>query len=343
MEEDYFRKIATTIIFALLIILSFILLKQFLITIILGVILAFIFLPIYKKVYKHSKLKNFSASLVCFVFLAIIFSFIWYFTPLVIDQSVKVFIQIQQLNFVEIFEKLFPSIAQSDGFSSEMSSIISSFVNKSVNSLGKSLSDFIINIFYLFIHFVIILFVFFFVLRDHKKINSYIRSLIPFSKEVQDKLFKSSKDITNSVIYGRIAMGLAQGIIVGIGFFIFGVPNALLLTVLAAFAGILPIIGTVIVWVPVSIFLFVSGNNLDALGIILFGVLSTIFESVIQPIVLARMVKMNSSIMLIGMVEGILMFGIMGVILGPLILAYLLIVLDIYRDKRSPNILTEKK
>ena len=172
---------------------------------------------------------------------------------------------------------------------------------------------------------------------------SYIRSLLPFPKEVQDKLLKSSKEITNSVFYGRILTGIAQGLIVGIGFFVFGVKNALLLTALACIIAIFPIIGTVIVWIPVSIFLIVAGNNVSALGVVIFGLLATVFESILQPIILAKIGKMNSSIMIVGLLGGIMFFGILGIILGPLILAYLLIVLELYRNKKTPGILIEPK
>ncbi len=342
MEEEYFKKITTTIIFAVLIILSFFLLKSLLISIIVGIILAFVFIPVYNFIYKHLKKKDISAFLVCLILLAVIILPLWYLTPIVIDQSIKLFTQSSQIDFGMVFQKMFPSLAQSETLLKEVSSTLSSFITKTSNSMLESISKFLINIPALFLHLVVIFFVFFFVLRDKENLNSYIRSLIPFSKEIQDKLFKSSGDITNSVIYGRIGMGIAQGLIVGIGFFVFGVPNALLLTALAAFAGILPIIGTVIVWLPVSIFLIVSGESFTAFGVIAFGILATIFESIFQPILLAKMVKMNSLVMLVGMIGGLFLFGILGVILGPLILAYLVIILEIYRDKKIPGVFIEQ-
>ncbi len=343
IQDEYYRKVAMTGVFAVLIVLAYLLLKQLIISIIIGIILAFIFLPLYNLIFKRLKLRDFSAVILCIILLALIIIPLWYLAPITIDQSIKFFLQIQQLDFGEIFQRLFPTISQSETLSKELIPTINSFVSNITKYLLNSISKFILNIPTLFFQIVVIIFTFYFTLRDNEKLVSYIRSLIPFSKEVQDKIFKSSKGITISVIYGRIALGIAQGLVVGIGFFALGIPKALLLTVISCLAGILPIVGTVIVWLPVSIFLFASGDNLVALGIIGFGLLATFFESIVQPIILARMVKMNSSIMLIGMIGGLLMFGILGVIIGPLILAYLLIVLDIYRDKRVKGILTESK
>jgi predicted PurR-regulated permease PerM len=342
MAKNNFNQIYTLIIFGVLILLTYLLLKPLLMSVILGTMLAFIFLPIYNFIYKYTKRKDFSATLVCIILLAVIIVPLWYLTPVIIDQSIKFLSQVQQVDFREIFQNIFPSLSQTGSLSKEIIPSTGSFISKITNYILGSLSKFLTKIPTMFLQVIVMLFTFYFILRDNSSIKSYIRSLIPFSKKVQDKLFKSSKEITLSVIYGRIAMGIAQGLIVGIGFFVFGLKNALLLTALAALAGILPIIGTVIVWLPVSIFLFASGNNITAFGIIGFGLLATVFESIIQPILLAKMVKMNSSIMLIGMIGGLFMFGILGVIIGPLILAYLLIVLEIYRDKRVPGFFIEE-
>jgi len=343
INDKFYRNVAISLVFAILVVLSYFILKPLLIAIIVGIILAFIFLPLYKWLYKELKKKDLSAFLVCIFLLVIIILPLWYLTPVVIDQSIKLFTQVQQIDFGQVIQNLFPNLSQSETLTKDILPSTGSFVTSATNYFLESISNFILNIPTVFFQLVVLFFTFYFTLRDNEKLTSYIKSLIPFSNNIQEKLFKSSRDITISVIYGRILMGIAQGLIVGVGFFVLKVPNALLLTALSALAGILPIVGTIIVWLPVSIFLFASGDSLIALGLIGFGILATIFESVVQPVLLARMVKMNSSIMLVGMIGGLFMFGILGVILGPLILAYLLIVLEIYRDKRAPGILKENK
>ncbi len=343
MVDDYFKKIATTLILLVLIILTYLLLKPLLIAVILGGILAFVFLPLYNWLYKKSGSKNLSAWIICLFLIIIIIAIIWYLTPIAMYQATSFFERVQEIDLGSAFGKIFPSFLNSNSLSGEISSATNSFMTKFTNSALASISKFILNIPTLFLYLLVLFFTLFFVLRDKEIIIDYLRSLMPFSREVQNKLFNSSKEITNSVIYGRILTGIAQGIIVGIGFFIFGVENALLLTILACLVGVFPIIGTVIVWLPVSIFLIIAGNNASAFGVVIFGLLATVFESIIQPIILAKMGKMHSSVMLVGMIGGIMFFGILGVILGPLILAYLLIILEIYRDKKISGVLTEPK
>ncbi|MFQ5531099.1 MAG: AI-2E family transporter, partial [Candidatus Nanoarchaeia archaeon] len=127
--------------------------------------------------------------------------------------------------------------------------------------------------------------------------------------------------------------GVVQGLVVGIGFFIFRVPNALLLTLLASLAGIFPIIGTTIVWAPVVIYLFLAGNNFAAIGIIFFGIISSSIDNLIRPIFVSKRTNVHTAVILIGMIGGLFLFGILGFILGPLILSYLLVILELYRTK----------
>jgi predicted PurR-regulated permease PerM len=342
MADEYFKKVFTTIILAILVVLSFFLLKPLLMSIIIGILLAFIFSPIYDRLYKFSKSRDLSASLVCFFLIIVIIVSLWYLAPIMINQSIKFYLASQQIDFVTPFQKIFPSLFQSETFSNEIGSAIRYFVTKTTNSMMNSLSNIILNFPTIFLQLLVTFFTFYFVLRDRKELISYIQSLMPFSKEIEKKLFKSSKDITLSVLYGQIIIGIVQGLVAGIGFYIFKVPNALLLTALAALAGIFPIIGTTIIWIPVTIYLLLGGNTFGALGVAVFGVISSIIENFVKPVFVSRRTQMNSSVILIGMIGGIFLFGIIGVILGPLILAYLLIILEIYRDKKIPGAFIEE-
>lgn len=337
MDNDYFKKIMTAAILIILIVLSFFLLRPIILSIIFGIILALIFTPIYDFAFKYIKSKNITAFLMCLLLIVLVVVPLWYITPIAIDQSIKFYMTSQNMDFISPLKAVFPSIFQSEAFANEIGSAIHSFVTKTTNSLMNSLSNVILNFPTLFLQLLVVFFSFFFVLRDKEELIEYIQSLIPFSKEVEKRLFKSSKDLTVSILYGQIVLGIVQGIAVGIGFFIFGVPNALLITILAMLAGVFPIIGTAIVWVPVAIYLLIAGNTINALGVVIFGLISSVIETLFKPIFISRRAKMNSSLILFGMVGGILLFGLLGIILGPLILAYLFIVIEAYRNKKLPD------
>lgn len=337
MEGEDTKKFTVAAVLILLIVLSFLLLRPIIMSIILGIVLAFIFTPVYDFVLKYIKRKNLTAFLMCLILICLVVIPLWYIFPVAIDQSIKFYMNSQDLDFVTPLKAIFPSVFQSEQFSNEIGLALHSFVTKTTNSLMNSLSGVILKFPTLFLQLLVVFFSFFFVLRDKEELILYIQSLMPFSKEVEKRLFKSSKDLTISILYGQIVLGIVQGIIAGIGFFVFGVPNALLLTIFAMLAGVFPIIGTSIVWVPVAIYLLIAGNPVAALGVVMFGLISTIVETLFKPIFISRRAKMNSSLILFGMVGGILFFGLLGLILGPLILAYLFIVIEAYRNKKLPE------
>jgi len=344
MEELYFKKILTIVIFVILAILSFLLLKPILFAIIIALILAFIFSPLYKIIEKRIKSPNLSSFIICIILIILIVLPFWFITPIVIDQSFKLYLATQQIDFVTPLKTIFPSLFSSEQFSQEIGSILQSFISRMANSFLNGLSDMILNFPTLFLQFLVVIFTFFFVLRDQEKFLTYIKSLLPFTKEVENKLFASSRDITMSVIYGQVVIGLLQGIITGIGFFLFGAPNALLLTLFACLAGIFPIIGTTIIWLPVTLYLIIGGNTLPALGVVGFGLIANFIDNFLRPVIVSKRSNMPSSLIFIGMIGGVFYFGIMGFILGPLILAYLLIIIEIYRSGRAnPSVFIQNK
>jgi predicted PurR-regulated permease PerM len=339
MKNDYWRNVTSTVILALLVVLSFLLLKPILLSMITGLILAFIFRPVYKWTYKRIKRKNLSAGILTTLLVALVVIPLWFLIPVLINQSIQIFISSQNLDLIKPLESLFPSIFSSEIFSNQMAITIQGFVTRLASSIMTGLSNLISNFPIIFLKTIVVLFTFFFTLRDNENFTKYVQSILPFSKDVEKKLFNSSRDITSSILYGQVLIGIIQGVFVGIGFFAFGVNNALFLTIAAAIAGIFPIIGTAIIWVPVVIFLFVGGQTIPALGLISFGLVSSLMENTVKPVFIAKRTNVHSSVILFGMIGGLLFFGIIGFILGPLILSYLIIVLEIYRDKKVPGLL----
>ena len=220
MEEEYLRKIGATIILVSLLLVSFFLLKPIMLSIVTGIILAFIFSPIYDWVYSKVKYKDLATSIVSIFLVLIIVIPLWFLTPILIDQSFKFFISAQQIDFVTPLKTVFPSIFGSERFSGEIGNVISTFVSNTLNSFTKQLTGLVLDFPTIALKFLVVAFTFYFVLRDKKELIEYIKSLLPFPKEVEKKLFSYSASITRAVIYGQILIGILQGVIAGIGFFI---------------------------------------------------------------------------------------------------------------------------
>lgn len=343
MDREYFRRLTSTGILIVLLVLSFFLIRPIFLALLLALILAFLLHPFYRKIKRKIKSENFSALIVALILAILIILPIWFLTPILLTQSFEFYQGAQQIDFVTPLKKVFPDVFASESFSREVGSAISSFVSRSTNAMVNLIAELIRDFPILFLQALVMFFTFFVALKDQKKFLDYIRSVLPFSKEVEDKLFESSKGITYSVIYGQAVLGVLQGIVVGIGLFIFNVPNALFLTLLASLAGIFPVIGTTIIWVPTVIYLFATGSIVPAIGIALFGMLASTIDGFVKPVFISKRVDMHPALVLVSMVGGLLLFGLIGVIIGPLIFAYLFIILEIYRDKRVPGVFKELK
>lgn len=345
IEEAYLRRGLSIVIVLGLIVLSYILLKPILMSLITGVILASIFVPVFKKLNK--KIKNKSAVSLILTILLILLIVIpsWILIPILLNESISIFRATQSLDLVTPVKAAFPSLFSNEEVASELARSLQNFAQDITGNLMNSVAGFLLEEFpNLVLYMTVILFSFFFVLRDHEQLIRYVKGISPFPKEIDKKLFKSTKDITNSVLYGQFVIGMLQGVLVGVGFFIFGVPNALFLTILAVIAGIFPVIGATIIWVPLVIYLFFTGWSLWPLfGIIAFGVAGSFFENSTKPAMVSRKTNVHSGVILFGMIGGLIVFGIMGFVIGPLVLAYLLIFFDIIRDKGAPSIFEIKK
>ena len=343
MEEQYIKRNTTLLFLAVLLVLSFLLLKPILLSIVIGVILAFIFNPLYKRTVSIVKYKSLAAFLICIILILLILIPFWFLTPILIKQSFIVFQASQQIDFITPLKNFFPGILSSEQISSEVGSAISSFITKATNYFMNSLSELLLNFPTIALQLLVVFFTLFYTLREQDEVLEYVKDLLPFSKDVEKKLFDYSKGITIAVIYGQIIIGVIQGFIAGLGFFIFKVPNALLLTLFATLGAMLPIVGPVVVWVPVVIYLWIAGNNTAAIGVLCFGLIASTVDNILRPVIVSQKTKIPPSIVLVGMVGGLFLFGILGFILGPLILAYLLIILELYRGKKLPGVLIQEE
>ncbi len=339
MEDSYFNRIVVLAILLVLSVLSFFLLRPVLLSMVFGFILVFIFSPLHDLLRKKVKSKNWSATIVTLGLIIIIVVPIIFLIPVIINEATKLFLFAQDLNFSDLLKNIIPSLQTSNSFSLQIDSVVHSSLSKVTSGLVNYISNLLLNLPTILLQITVVLFTFFFVLRDKSEFMDYIKSVMPFTKEVQERLLKATKDITASVLYGQVVIGIIQGAIAGIGFFLFGAPDPLVFTVFAIVAGILPIVGPPLVWIPMAIYMFLSGSTIGGIGVTIFGIASSTVDNFLRPIIISRRTMMNSLLVLIGMIGGLFLFGILGFILGPLIIAYLLIFLEIYRNKKFTGLI----
>jgi len=336
MEDKEIKKYVVITLFAILAVLSFFIIKPIFLAIFIGLVLAYLFSPLYRLINKKITSKNISA-LIVILLVAILIS-----VPiiLVIRYSLsnldRVYNYVSSISDVEsLIKTTFPQLLNNEQISINIHAITTSLSSKISGFVSSAINNLFFNIIPILLSVAITLFIFFVAMRDQEELKSYIVSLSPFSKEYQKKFYEKFESVTYSAIYGELVVGVSQGIIAGIGFFICGVPHALLLTFLLTLASILPIIGPWLIWIPVDIYLFLNGHTGSAIGLLIYGLfIINWVDTILRPIVVSKGTKMNSAIALIGMTGGLYVFGIMGLIIGPLILAYFILLVEAYKDKK---------
>lgn len=193
--------------------------------------------------------------------------------------------------------------------------------------VGNAFSSLLVVGLHLFI-FIIALYAF---LKNGPAIRRELLRLSPFADEDDEFILKKLALTVNSVVRGSLAVSLIQGIVAGIGYVIFGVPNPLLWGLFTAFAALLPGVGTALVMAPAIGYLLIAGETFSALGLLVWGIAAVgLIDNFLGPVLMGRGIHFPPLVILLSVLGGIAFFGIAGVFLGPLTVSLLLALFSLY-------------
>ncbi len=197
--------------------------------------------------------------------------------------------------------------------------------------LGNSVYSFVINI-------IVILFVLYYMLFSNDEFERSIREILPFKEENKQILAEETRLIIQANAIGIPLLAIIQGFFAYLGYLFFGVENAILYAILTAFATILPIIGTMIVWAPISIGMMIGGDLVNGIGLFIYGffIIGGV-DNVARFLLQKKLADIHPLITVFGVLIGIPMFGFWGVIFGPLILSLFILFFNMYRHEYVPG------
>lgn len=332
ITENDVKKITFLVLLGLLAILSFLIIRPVLLSVLAGLILAYIFLPVHRYTTSWVKSKTLSAAIVSIVLLLIIAVPLWFLLPMISQQVFEVFKASQELDVTGLVQSVFPTA--SEQFTAQADATVKKAFSGITSSILDSIVDLLLNFATISLHLLLVAFVFFFTLKDEEQLRNFASGIIPLGKNQEKRLTKQFKDITHSILYGQVVAGIIQGSLAALALYVFGIPNALLLSVFALVLSVIPVIGPSFVYIPVSIYMLMTTNPLLAIGYLLFNVLIvSSVDSVFRSHFVSRRTNMSQAVILVGMIGGLFMFNILGLIIGPLILAYFITFLRAYKEK----------
>jgi predicted PurR-regulated permease PerM len=206
----------------------------------------------------------------------------------------------------------------------EMVGRLSSYLINSLSSVTVMTAQFIFMIF-------IFLYTMFFFLVDGKQILSGVLHYLPLKPEDQERMLDRFTSVTRATLKGIAVIGVLQGSLVGAAFAAVGFPSAIFWGTVAAVMSMVPGIGTAIVWMPGVIILSMGGHYGAAIGLLAFCILVVGgIDNFLRPRLVGKDTRMHELMILFGTLGGIIMFGVAGIIIGPIIAALVVTVWGIY-------------
>jgi predicted PurR-regulated permease PerM len=205
----------------------------------------------------------------------------------------------------------------------------SQFLAGQALNIGQITLELIVRLF-------VMLYLLFFLLRDGDELFRIIKDAIPLRAEQQRAVFKKFATVIRATVKGTIVVAVVQGALGGLIFWFLGVRAPLLWAVLMAFLSLLPAVGAALVWLPVAIYFVATGAVWQGLVLMAYGVLVIgLVDNLLRPILVGTDTKMPDYVVLISTLGGIEIFGMNGIVLGPMIAAMFIVVWDLFSASRS--------
>ena len=319
------------------------LLWPFISVIILAIVVTGVFIPVYKLL--NRKLNPTIASLLtCVLIFFVLFLPLSFFVGILANEAWDLYLTARDalqskpimglLERSDIFEKINQFLAkfkieitgeQLNRAIAEIGRVVGLFLYEQARSITANVFKFIVNFFFM-------LLIIFYLLIDSHRLVAFIVKLSPLPEDQDQKLIQKFKDIATAILLGNGLGGLIQGTLGGIVFAVFGLQSPFVWGVIMALLAFLPILGIGGVFVPAAIFLFLQGRiGAGIFFLVFYIVLSGSIEYFFKPKLVGKRVRMHTLIVFLSIIGGLKLFGILGIIYGPLVVTAFLTLAEIYQ------------
>lgn len=230
----------------------------------------------------------------------------------------------------ELFSGTIPGLGE---FSRDISANIDTYTKEGLQWITQHTGAIFSSISSLILSFFIFFIALYYLLRDGKRVRQTLIDLSPLGDKEDEGVFERLELTVNSIIKGNLSIAFVQGVLTGIGFTLFGVPNSILWGMVAAIAALIPGIGTALVFIPAIALLFFIGETPQAFGLLAWGMLAVgLIDNILGPKLVGKRMQLHPLLVLLSVLGGIMFFGPSGIFLGPLSLSLLSVFLSIYAN-----------
>ncbi len=328
-------------IFALTLVVAFLVFRPYLSLMVFAGILAVLMQPVYRYLRKHFRGNATFASLATvFLTLVLILMPLLFIIGTLVTEAVQLITTVrQQVNFDDIAASLAKILgpAQANAIAAEVSATVrdvATYVQPFISNLTSNVAALFANTIAFVIGFFLILLGMYYLLKDGPELKRELLNLSPLADEDDTSIIDRVIDAIKAVAYGQFVISLIKGILGGIAFFALGLPAPVVWGTMIALTNFIPAVGTALVTVPFTIYLFAvgrmwSGFVLAAISILVIGLV----DNFLTPQVMKSRIKIHPLLILLSMLGGLHFFGAYGIFFGPITLSVTVALIDIYKKE----------
>jgi predicted PurR-regulated permease PerM len=320
--------------------LCYIIALPFLASLIWALALAVLMFPVYRRVKDFINNENLAAGLMTFLVAAVVV------TPLILVTRQVTREIWRNVEYVreEIEKGEWRAQIEQNQYAARVVRFIEeemdlrSALEQTANNIPGYVSSFLSGSIWILFQLLITFFALFFFFRDHVSFLRGVRRLIPLSSSETDAIFKRINDTLYAAVFGEILIALIQGVLGGLMFWILGLPAPFLWGFVIGLFGFLPVIGAWMIWTPAAVYLMIQGDWIRGIVLIAWGILAlSVFTTVLYPILVGDRLRLHTLVVFIAIIGGIMAFGTVGIILGPLVLAITISLINIWKERMGSD------
>ena len=327
-----------TISFLVLLLVVFILVlfifKPFVNIIALAVILAILFHPVYVRLLPRVKYPSIASFLTVLLIVLIFAVPIFFFGQVIYSEINSLYERYSNGGFVIDKGQIISSLPEPvRNTVQNLSADINAFIGRLSSQAFSSFSSVLSNIAGFVVATFMLFFIVYYLLKDGTKIKEVVKDISPISSAHENKLIDKIVAAVNGVVKGSFIIALFQGVIATAGFLIFGVPEPFLWGLFTVLAALVPNVGTALSIVPAIIYLLIIGQTPQAIGLLIWGMVAVgLVDNFLGPKLVGSATKLHPVLVLLAVIGGLKFFGILGFLIGPILLAIFVALIDMYRN-----------
>lgn len=163
--------------------------------------------------------------------------------------------------------------------------------------------------------------------------DNKLREFVPFNNRNTEILLRELKNVIQSTLIATLLIALLQGALIGLTFYAVGIQGATLWGAVTAILSFLPVVGAPLVWIPAAIIQFALKNYVAGVAILVMGIIISNIDNILRPLIQKKVGAMHPFVSLLGIFVGIYLFGIIGIVVGPLLISTFLLVLKMFNEE----------